>query len=117
MISFQVLLRNMLQPLVALILKPRKEQGVKKQMRRVPVPPHRTGGCHTTLKLPRSQWSLSLLPACNLTDNLSPSPFLPPPLQCHLRMTPLKASWVQLIDPIVEHMKLQAGHVDTVTSC
>lgn len=40
-----------------------KEQGVKKQMRRVPVPPHRT--------------------------------------------TPLKASWVQLIDPIVEHMKLQ----------
>lgn len=40
-----------------------KQQGVKKQMRRVPVPPH--------------------------------------------RMTPLKAAWVQLIDPIVEHMKLQ----------
>ena len=30
-------------------------------------------------------------------------------------MTPLKASWVQLIDPIVEHMKLQAGHVDSVS--
>lgn len=23
-------------------------------------------------------------------------------------MTPLKSSWVQLIDPMVEHMKLQA---------
>ncbi|CAJ1367335.1 unnamed protein product [Effrenium voratum] len=40
-----------------------KQQGIKRQMRRVPVPPH--------------------------------------------RMTPLKAAWVQLIDPLVEHMKLQ----------
>eukprot|EP00438_Fugacium_kawagutii_P020631 Skav223014 [mRNA] locus=scaffold1422:95324:96695:+ [translate_table: standard] len=49
-----------------------KQQGVKKQMRRVPVPPHRSGACQ-------------------------------------IGMTPLKASWVSLIDPIVEHMKLQAA--------
>ncbi|CAE7301000.1 PNO1 [Symbiodinium pilosum] len=40
-----------------------KEQGIKKQMRRIAVPAH--------------------------------------------RLTPLKAAWVQLIEPIVEHMKLQ----------